>query len=293
MIIGSRSEDDPSAGYPTWLAPVARYMDLSSGTSRGRTIGRIVAGVALVVISMAAVLSALPAIAVTAVGLALIGGPVIFRLGRQLADERADRIRSQERADMAAHLHDSVLQTLAMIQRSGSQREMITLARAQERELRGWLFTERDVGEEPTQTLRDVLTEMIAKSEQRYQVVVNTVVVGDVGAGDAVLALVDACGEAVANAAKHSGVADVSIYVECEDATLTAFVRDEGSGFDASHVSEDRRGISHSICDRIERHGGTATVETGPGRGTEWQLQIPVQPWPVQPGPVQSGQESA
>ena len=286
LVIGSRTDDESDMeprSRPGTLAGLmgSSYVD----GSRRRAAIRVGAGALLVAVGMTAFLAATdslaavreitPAVAVTITGLALIGGPVIYRLGRQLADERRDRIRSQARADMAAHLHDSVLQTLALIQRSGSAREMVTLARGQERELRAWLYAERGLEDELDKAIRDAVDELVARSEQRFQIAVDPIVVGDAPVDDAVIALIEACGEAIANAAKHAGVQDVSVYVEVEPDTVTAFVRDAGKGFEPELVPSDRRGISHSICDRLERHGGHARVETAPGQGTEWQLTVP------------------
>lgn len=284
LIIGSRTDEEPVPAAGRGYGRLARLLDSDGSGSRRRTIARVGAGSLLVAVGMAAFLAAtdavaavgdvVPAMAATVAGLALIVGPVIFRLGRQLTEERRDRIRSQERSDMAAHLHDSVLQTLAMIQRSTSRAEMVTLARAQERELRSWLFAEPVVEEQ--QTLRNALDQLVARTEQRFHIAVDAVVVGDAPVTDAIQALVDACGEAVTNAAKHAGVQNVSIYAEVEPENVTVFVRDAGTGFDPVAVPRDRRGISHSICDRVERHGGRATVETAADEGTEWQLQVPL-----------------
>ncbi len=104
----------------------------------------LVIGAALLFLSSNHILGGLRDAALTAVvvvvALSLILAPFLWRLGRNLAVERAERIRSQERAELAAHLHDSVLQTLTLMQkRAGDPREVAALARRQERELREWL----------------------------------------------------------------------------------------------------------------------------------------------------------
>ena len=194
-------------------------------------------------------------------------------MGRQLVDERSSRVRSEERAEMAAHLHDSVLQTLALIQRSKAEREMVSLARTQERELRAWLY-----GRAPELAgvrLRDAIDSMAGRIERQHQVSVEAVVVGDAEMDERLRGLVNACAEAVANAAVHSGSTAISVYVEVEKDLVTAFVRDQGSGFDPAVVPADRRGIADSIVGRMERHGGTATVHSRPGAGTEVVLKLP------------------
>jgi signal transduction histidine kinase/phage shock protein PspC (stress-responsive transcriptional regulator) len=212
------------------------------------------------------------AIAVTVAGLALILAPWIRRMTSELAEERRERIRSEERADMAAHLHDSVLQTLALIQRKADQpRELVTLARRQERELRAWLYgsNARRSG-----TLATAVEAMAAEVEDVHGVEVDVVSVGDVPLSPRVDALVQAAREAVVNAAKHSGAASVSVYVEADGDHVTAYVRDRGHGFDPEEVPEDRRGISSSIRDRMVRHGGNATITSSPADGTEVTLEL-------------------
>lgn len=223
--------------------------------------------------SLAAVTNVLLAVIVTIGGLALLAGPWAWNVGRQLMEERSSRIRSEARAEMAAHLHDSVLQTLALIQRAHEPREMVSLARTQERELRSWLYSRApSVSGVP---LRDAIDEMAGRIERRHQVRVDTVVVGDAELDDRLRGLVSACNEAVLNAAKHSGVLQVSVFVEVERDDTTAFIRDQGRGFDPTAVPEDRRGIADSIVARMERLGGTAVFHSASARGTEVILRLP------------------
>jgi signal transduction histidine kinase/phage shock protein PspC (stress-responsive transcriptional regulator) len=226
--------------------------------------------------SLAAAANVILAVIVTVGGLALLGGPWIWRLAGDLMDERNSRIRSEARAEMAAHLHDSVLQTLALIQRSQEPKEMATLARTQERELRAWLFSRAPAARGVT--LRDAIDEMAGRIERENQVRVEAIVVGDVDVDDEGLrALVAATSEATLNAARHSGVDEVSVFVEVEDGQVSAYVRDEGVGFDPTSVPEDRRGIVDSIIRRMELRGGTAEIRSEAGRGTEVVLRLP---WP-------------
>jgi signal transduction histidine kinase len=244
---------------------------------------RIAAGALLVVGGVGAFLTAIGqlsqlrpgvvVIVVVAAGLGLVLAPFMWRLARQAGDERRERIRSEERAEVAAHLHDSVLQTLALIQRAGGPGEMVALARGQERELRAWLYGR---GATHAATLSVAMNEMAGRAEHLHHLSVDVVLVGDVPLDDRVQALIEACGEAVSNAARHSGADLVSVYVEVEPHGIQAFVRDEGKGFVPAEVPADRRGIAESILGRMERHGGRATVTSEPGEGTEVELWLPV-----------------
>jgi signal transduction histidine kinase len=205
-------------------------------------------------------------------GLALMVGPWLFRLTGDLSEERAARVRSQERADIAAHLHDSVLQTLALIQKhAGDDRTVATLARAQERDLRSWLY-----GDEPPPdaSVASALKLAAAEVEDAHGVPVELVVVGDTPASDRTRALVRAAREAMVNAARHSGAGRVDVYAECGPGTTEVFVRDRGRGFDEAAVPGDRLGVRNSIVGRMQRHGGTATVHSAPGEGTEVRLMV-------------------
>jgi signal transduction histidine kinase len=251
----------------------------------GRSKGRFIAGTLLVIAGMGILLGAHTsfktignvgfAVLVTAVGVGLALGPWIYELVRQLGDERRERIRSEERAEVAAHLHDSVLQTLAMIQRAPSTEEMTTLARAQERELRSWLYGRAQTGD---QDFRKSLDAMAARIEQGHRVAIETVVVGDAPVDERARALIDAAGEAATNAAKHSGVRAISIYAEVAGDAIDVYVRDEGKGFDVGEHAPDRRGISESIVGRMVRNGGSATISSTPQEGTEVHLSLPRRP---------------
>ena len=173
---------------------------------------------------------------------------------------------------MAAHLHDSVLQTLALIQRTDDPKKMVTLARSQERELRSWLF---DEAASDTQTLRGALAEAANRVEQAHDVPVSVVVVGESELpGDRRAALVGAATEAMMNAAKHSGAHRVSVFAEAKDGTVDVFVTDQGSGFDPDEVDSDRKGVAESIRGRMQRHGGSAIIDSEVGVGTEIHLTM-------------------
>ena len=210
---------------------------------------------------------------VVALGLGLILAPFWLQLARNLTAERSARIRSQERAEVAAHLHDSVLQTLALVQkRADDPRAVATLARRQERELRAWLSGAPEA--RPDECLADALRAAAAECEEAHGVPVEVVTVGDRDLDDRHRALVAAAREALANAARHSGATEITLFMEVEDGRTEVFVRDRGAGFDAGAVPGDRRGVRESIVGRMARHGGSAAVHTTPGSGTEVELVI-------------------
>jgi signal transduction histidine kinase/phage shock protein PspC (stress-responsive transcriptional regulator) len=216
------------------------------------------------------------AMVVTIAGLAVILGPWIRRLLADLSEERRERIRSEERAEVAAHLHDSVLQTLALIQRNADRpRQLALLARRQERELRSWLYGDRlAMANGHNGTLAAAVDAMVAEVEELHGIEVEVVTVGECGVDARVESLLQAAREAAVNAAKHAGVETVSLYVEAEPDRLSAFVRDRGCGFDTALVSEDRRGIAESIRQRMARNGGSAVITSTAGEGTEVALEL-------------------
>jgi signal transduction histidine kinase/phage shock protein PspC (stress-responsive transcriptional regulator) len=252
--------------------------------NRRDLVVRVGAGVVLVVAGGIALLvaggalsdigSVLLAVVVTLGGLTLLLGPWAYRLLDSLATERRERIRSEERAEVAAHLHDSVLQTLALIQRSAPSRpaEVVALARRQERELRAWLYGDRE--RRPSRSLAAAIDAVAVEVETNHGVEVEAVTVGDCSVDGGVAALVAAVREATVNAAKHAGVVVIDVFVEVDGDRVAAYVRDRGTGFDVDAVPADRRGITESIQQRMARHGGTAIVTSAPGEGTEVALTV-------------------
>ena len=208
-------------------------------------------------------------------GLALVAAPAIAGLVRDLVAERRERIRSEERARVAAHLHDSVLQTLALIQRSsGDPARAAALARRQERELRAWLYgADRD---RRAGTVRAVLEDVCAEVEQLHGIPVELVVVGGgAPAGSRVVEAMGAVREAVVNAARHAETDRIDVYAETGPDGLSVYVRDTGRGFAPEAVPPDRAGLRESVVGRMERLGGTAAVTSSPGEGTEVELRLP------------------
>ncbi len=262
-------------------ASLGRWMRQTAGAAFAARVG---VGIVLVALAATyvitqdrgwgAVLDLGSAVVIAVLGVAMILGPWLFKLMGDLSDERRERVRSQERADVAAHLHDSVLQTLALLQKNPADAAQVaTLARRQERELRSWLYgTDETIGDRFAASLRGVAAEV----EDAHEVAIETVVVGDAPMGPDVTALVRAAREAMVNASTHARVDRIDVYAEADGSTASVFVRDRGVGFDPSQIAEDRMGVRRSIVDRVERHRGTATIRTAPGEGTEVRLSVPV-----------------
>jgi signal transduction histidine kinase/phage shock protein PspC (stress-responsive transcriptional regulator) len=262
------------AGGKAWLAPFV---------ARGGwpSLVRVIVGLGLVgaafgiVLAQRGQISQLPDVmAMTMLalaGVAIVLAPWLHRSRTALNQARAERVRADARADMAAHLHDSVLQTLAMIQRQADDPKAVQqLARRQERELRNWLY-----GDELHEaTLKAALTAAAAEIEDERGVPVELVTVGDCDTSEPIQALVRATREAMVNAAKHSGADKIDVYAEVDEDSVEVFVRDRGNGFDVDAVAQDRLGVKGSIIDRMARHGGTATIRSAPRDGTEVRLEI-------------------
>ncbi|MFL6138389.1 MAG: PspC domain-containing protein [Frankiaceae bacterium] len=271
---------DPPSGSP---APAGTGAASGWPLTVGRGgLARVALGFALVAAGVAGFLAAnnalrqaqhgLLAIVAVVAGLVLVTGPWWLRMAGALAAERRERIRTQERAELAARIHDSVLHTLALIQRSADDpREVARLARSQERDLRTWLYRLPGTAT-PDDRLGAAVEQAAGEVEDSYAIPIEVVVVGDAALDDRLRGLVLAAREAMVNAAKSSGAASVSVYVEVEDEAVRAYVRDRGNGFDLAAVGPDRYGIKESIVGRMARHGGTAEIRTAPGAGTEVRL---------------------
>lgn len=212
------------------------------------------------------------AVGLTGMGIFIAFGPWVRRLLSDLNAERSERIRQEERAEVAAHLHDSVLQTLALIQRSDDPQRMAILARHQESELRDWLYG--NVPLDGIDLMSTALKQAAARVEEDFQIPVDVVTVGDHAVDERTRAVVAAATEAMVNAAKHSGVDRMSLFSEVEDGSLEVIVTDQGKGFDILSVPDDRKGISESIISRMDKIGGDADIESNPGEGTEVMLRL-------------------
>ncbi len=241
--------------------------------------GVVLAGVGLLVLlattgQLAAARNGFAATLVILTGVALATAPVWRRLLDSRDEERAARIRSEERAAVAAHLHDSVLQTLALIQRHADDQQSVSrLARGQERELRAWLYDPKVVREGGTWA--GLVARMVSEVEADHELLVDPVVVGDAPVDEALAALGAATREALVNAAKHSGATAADLYTEVAPERVSVYVRDRGRGFDPAQVPDDRRGLRDSVAGRIARLGGTAEIRSAPGEGTEVELVLP------------------
>ncbi|WP_407695942.1 ATP-binding protein [Sphaerimonospora thailandensis] len=210
--------------------------------------------------------------AVVVGGIAMIAAPWLASLIQELQRERTERIRQEERAEMAAHVHDSVLHTLTLIQRNAhDSREVTRLARSQERELRNWLYQPK---QDADATLAAAVRRVAAEEEDAHGVHIEVVCVGDCELTEGLVALLHAARQAMVNAAKYSEASVISVYAEVEPEEVTVFIRDRGKGFVLDDVPEDRMGIRQSIIGRMERNGGSARIRTEPGDGTEVMLTM-------------------
>ena len=272
-----------------WSAAAGRAARHTAGTAAGAGRWRILTGIALVVLALVALLASRtsPAEAVQGLavaflllgGVALVAFPWIYRAWREASEQRRALIRSEERAEIAAHVHDSVLQTLTLVQRySDDPAEVSRLARTEERNLRSWLYAPTG---DPDRTFAAAVERDAGSVESDYDASIDVVTVGDAVLDAGLGALVAAAREAMVNAAKHGG-GQVSVYAEVADAQAEVFVRDRGPGFELSEVPDDRHGVRESLIGRMERNGGTAVIRSTPERGTEVRLAMP-----------RSGEESA
>lgn len=264
-----------------WLQGVLAGTEVPVRGSRRETVTRLTVGGGLMAVGLTLALtsteafrqagSVVLAVSITLIGLFLVLAPWIWGLWRQLADERRERIRSEEKTEIASHLHDSVLQTLALIQASADPQHQAVLARIQERELRSWLFS----GDDPTDaTLKVMMEAAAAEIEKSHKIPVEVVTVGDCDIDDDSAALMAATREALTNSAKHSKERSISLYSEVSDGSINVFITDQGVGFAPEDVDPDRHGIAQSIVGRMHRHGGTATITSSPGQGTEVHLVL-------------------
>ena len=282
--LGSSSDERSQLEALVSAAPL-----LGTVTARGwkAVLIRIVPGLILVVIGLkflnriggvwGAAVPALLGTMVLLVGVLVLFAPWWLRTVRELSSERRERVRIEERSAMITHIHDSVLQTLTLIERAAAnEADVIRLARSQERELRQWLFNPTDVGaNDPQDRSFAALVGTIERDiENDYGVKVELVVVGDCAPDENVVALVAAGREAAINAAKWSGATSISLFAEVEPAAISLFVRDTGQGFAIDQVANDRQGITRSIKLRMIQHGGTATIRSTPGSGTEVELVL-------------------
>ncbi len=211
-------------------------------------------------------------VGVLVAGMGVVLGPWVVALINDLTEERRARIRSEEKATVAAHLHDSVLQTLTLIQRRANDPQVVGLARKQERELRNWLYGQTSATD--PRSFRAAIETVLAEVEELHTVPIDVVVVGDAVVDERLLGVVAATREAVTNAAVHSGAQSIDVFVEVSSTSVDVFVRDTGVGFDPNTVPPDRRGLADSIVGRLDRLGGTAKVLSEPGEGTEVELHL-------------------
>ena len=281
-LIWRNAPDDEKAGMRHLVEPL-ESLSGAEGVQRGTKLRFTVSAVLLiagigVIVSLHGGLELLRPLAgfvLVAAAIVVLLGPWWLRIARDLLFERQARARAEERADMAARVHDSVLQTLALIQRSADDPQtVVQLARAQERELRSWLFEGRAPGDTEVATFAAGIKEIQRDVEARHGVPVEVVTVGDCPLDEHLTALLAAAREATVNAAKWSGASVISVFAEAEPDKVAVTVRDRGAGFDVYSVPEDRKGVAESIRGRMLRHGGKAVVPSTVGEGTKVTLTM-------------------
>lgn len=244
-----------------------------------RILGLLVIGFAAIFIfsqnfDASILVDSLAAVVIVLIGFAIALGSSLSRLISQLGDERAQRTRAEIKAEMAAHLHDSVLQTLVLVQKNADDGNAVrSLARQQERELREWLYGSGFLGGD---SFAAIVTAAVGEIESKYSMAIELVMVGDCPVEEPHQAFIQAIRESMVNAAKHSQAEKIDVYVEVGADSIEAFVRDRGVGFDPNAVSDDRRGISESIMERMNRVGGKAVIKSNLGDGTEAHLLMKV-----------------
>ena len=276
-------EAQGAAADPESSPSSAAVSALFGGTNRAGAVTRVVVGSILVIVGASVFLvanttasaarQAMSAIVVFGVGIGLVFGPWLWRLANDLAEERRERVRSQERAEVAAHLHDSVLHTLALVRRSADDpRRVVSLASRQERELRSWLSGRPSA---PSRSLGGALDAIVGQVETDHGVPIEIVKVGDCELDVRIEALLAAAREAMVNAARHSGARSIDVYAEVDASRALVFVRDRGVGFDPDAVAANRHGVRDSIVGRMARHGGDAVIRSSAGEGTEIRLELP------------------
>ncbi|MEU7292226.1 PspC domain-containing protein [Streptomyces exfoliatus] len=277
VVLVWRQADNARRASWTDVGRRRRAFHLARGLVGVALVGTGLAVFVVVRGSVAQLGTALTAAVAVLTGIALLAGPWLVRMSQDLTEERTMRIRAQERAEVAAHVHDSVLHTLTLIQRSADDAgEVRRLARAQERELRNWLYKPEGTGrDEEPDTLAEAVKKAAAEVEDKHGVPLEVVVVGDCPLDDGLVAQIQAAREAMVNAAKYGGEGGaVQVYAEVEGRTVFVSVRDRGPGFDLDSVPEDRMGVRESIIGRMQRHGGTARLRSAQGGGTEVELEM-------------------
>ncbi|MFC8291589.1 PspC domain-containing protein [Streptomyces sp. NPDC057242] len=268
-----------NARRASWTEPGRhrRAFQLARGLVGVALVGTGLAVFVVVRGSVAQLGTALTAAVAVLTGIALLAGPWLVRMSQDLTEERTMRIRAQERAEVAAHVHDSVLHTLTLIQRNADDPgEVRRLARAQERELRNWLYKPEGTGrDEEPETLAEAVKRAAAEVEDKHGVPLEVVVVGDCPLDEGLVAQIQAAREAMVNAAKYGGEGGaVQVFAEVDGRTVFVSVRDRGPGFDLDDVPEDRMGVRESIIGRMQRNGGTARLRSPQGGGTEVELEM-------------------
>ncbi|WP_257159349.1 ATP-binding protein [Corynebacterium cystitidis] len=268
------------------IVAVGAVLAWQSFDSGHRSIGNmiaLIAGVMLVFLGVLAMallwedggfVGAVASVSITLLGVGILVVPLVMRLTNSLVEAREQEAVANQRTEIASRLHDSVLQTLALIQKQADNPdEVARLARGQERELRAWLF---DAEEKQASTVFAALNKAAGEVEDLVGMRIGVVTVGeDVDFTTATEPLVLAAREAMVNAGKHAGVDELNVYAENLAGELSVFVRDRGPGFDPDEIPADRHGVRDSIIGRMERAGGRSSIRSSE-TGTEIMVSLPV-----------------
>ncbi|MER6917292.1 PspC domain-containing protein [Streptomyces sp. NPDC000594] len=279
VLVWRQADNARRARWTEAGGPGRRIFQIARGLTGAALVGMGLMGFMVVRGSAAQLGNVLTAAIAVIAGIGLLAGPWLVRMTQDLNEERTMRIRAQERAEVAAHVHDSVLHTLTLIQRRADDPgEVRRLARAQERELRNWLYRPEGTGKEESDepdTLAEAVKRSAAEVEDKHGVPLEVVVVGDCPLDEKLAAQMQAAREAMVNAAKYGGEGGaVQVFAEVDGRTVYVSVRDRGPGFDLDSVPDDRMGVRESIIGRMQRNGGTARLRPAPGGGTEVELEM-------------------
>jgi signal transduction histidine kinase/phage shock protein PspC (stress-responsive transcriptional regulator) len=279
-LVWSQADDEQRATWRHGAAGVAREAAGEAVThGRWRTavgalaVALAVVGFAVTRVGATTMLQGLATTVLLVIGMLLVAYPWLHSRWDARAEERAARIRADERAELAARIHDSVMQTLTLVQKHADDPQRVQqLARAEEHALREWLYGNAS----NTSSFVGAMQHAANDVESKHGVNIELVNVGDAAVDSRIEGLLAAAQEAMVNAARHSGANVVQVFTEAGETGIDVFVRDRGQGFDPAAVAADRAGLRESIEGRMQRCGGTATIRTTLGEGTEVRLNLPV-----------------
>ena len=270
----------------TWMAGPVLAWAIRYGRRAGAIVGLIVAGCDFALLRGAALSTAL-----NGAVLLLLAGWVVGHLARLAAEVQAERqhaieveAASRERERLARDIHDSVLQVLALVQRRGAEAggaaaELGRLAGQQEAALRA-LMGESWAGSRAAGASGDADLRQLVLPAQTDRVTVSVPAQAVLLERTAAAELTAAMRAALDNVRQHCGEQTRAwVLVEDEPDLIRVTIRDDGPGIPDGRLAEaaaaGRFGISHSISGRLRDLGGSATISSIAGEGTEVELRLP------------------